>query len=106
MDRLVVLLVLALVLNVYGCVQMPTERASVVDMRPQLSFQVNGIAPATLRVYVDDLDVGSIVPYLEGAGALRVLPGTHVIRVESPGGVVLRQSVYVGDGVARTLVIQ
>jgi hypothetical protein len=106
MNRLAAVLALALVVNGYGCVQMPTERASVVDLRPQLSFQVKGIDPATVRVYVDDLDVGSVVPYLEGTGALRVLPGTHVVRVEGSGRVLLRQSVYVGDGVARTLIVQ
>jgi hypothetical protein len=90
-----------------GCVQMPTEEQSVVDQRPQIAFRITNstLPPAQLRVFVDNLDMGSADRYLEGKGALRVLAGTHIVRVENQGRVVLNETVYVADGVARTFVI-
>lgn len=90
-----------------ACVQMPTEEQSVVDLRPQIAFRITNAAykAETLRVFVDNLDMGAVEGYLEGKGALRILPGTHLVRVENQGSVVLNETVYVADGVARTFII-
>jgi hypothetical protein len=90
-----------------ACVQMPTEEQSVVDLRPQIAFRITNAAykAEALRVFVDNLDMGTTDKYLEGKGALRILPGTHLVRVENQGQVVLSETVYVADGVARTFVI-
>ncbi len=90
-----------------ACVQMPTEEQSVVDLRPQIAFRITNAAykAETLRVFVDNLDMGAVEGYLEGKGALRILPGTHLVRVENQGSVVLSETVYVADGVARTFII-
>lgn len=90
-----------------GCVQMPTEKNEVVDLRPQLSFRVanTSLNAAQLRVYVDNLDMGSVAAYLEGQATLRVLPGTHLVRVEDAGRPVFSERVYIADGVTRTLLI-
>jgi hypothetical protein len=90
-----------------GCVQMPTEKREVVDLRPQLTFRIASRAfdPAQLRVYVDNLDMGFVSSYLEGQATLRVLPGSHLVRVEDAGRTVFNERVYVADGVTRTLLI-
>ncbi|WP_051971609.1 hypothetical protein [Massilia sp. 9096] len=86
-----------------GCVQMPTEKQTVVDQRPQITFHVNGQAQrvAGARVLVDELDVGAVQDYLEGQASLRVLPGTHVVKVQAGGNVLLMERAYLGDGVVR-----
>jgi len=94
---------LALMFAAAGCVQMPTERQSVVDQRPQISFRVSGDAQrvAAARVLVDELDMGTVADFIDGKASLRVLPGTHVVKVESAGTVLLLERAYLGDGVSR-----
>lgn len=86
-----------------GCVQMPTERQSVVDQRPQISFRVSGDQARVngARVLVDELDMGTVGDFIDGKGSLRVLPGTHVVKVQSGGDVLLVEQAYLGDGVSR-----
>jgi len=86
-----------------GCVQYPTERQSVVDLRPQISFRFDP-ADARLneaRVLVDGLDSGRLGDFADGKGALRVLPGTHAVQIVSGTEVLLNERAYLGDGVAR-----
>lgn len=86
-----------------GCVQMPTERQSVVDQRPQISFRVSSDQARVIaaRVLVDELDMGTVGDFIDGKASLRVLPGTHVVKVQSAGEVLLVEQAYLGDGVAR-----
>lgn len=86
-----------------GCVQYPTERQSVVDLRPQISFRFDP-ADARMneaRVLVNGLDTGRLGDFLDGTGSLRVLSGTHTVRVVSGATVLLDERAYLGDGVAR-----
>lgn len=91
-----------------GCVQYPTERQSVVDMRPQLSFRFDPTDARMneARVYVDTLDAGRMGDFLDGKGSLRVLAGNHLVRVLSGTEVLLDERVYVGDGVVRPFVVK
>lgn len=86
-----------------GCVQMPTENHSVVDQRPQISFQLANESQAAARVLVDRLDMGAVGDYSAGKSALRVLPGSHVIEVRLGNQQLLNERLYIADGVARTL---
>jgi len=90
-----------------GCTQMPTEKQSVVDQRPQITFRIAGDSQriANARVFVDDLDMGQVQQYLDGQATLRILPGTHVIKVQSGGSVFLMERAYLGDGVIRPFII-
>lgn len=85
-----------------GCVQMPTETASVVDQRPQISFQIGNESQQAARVLVDRLDMGAVGDYAAGKAALRVLPGTHVVEVRLGGQQLLNERVYLADGVSRS----
>ena len=91
-----------------ACVQYPTERQSVVDMRPKLTFRFDPTDARMneARVYVDALDAGRMGDFLDGRGSLRVLPGSHIVRVVSGTVVLLEERVYVGDGVVRPLVVK
>ena len=97
-------LVLSLGSLAAGCVQYPTERQSVVDQRPQISFRFDAADAARLgeaRVLVDGLDAGRLADFVDGRGSLRVLPGNHSIKVLSGNVVLLDERAYLGDGVAR-----
>lgn len=86
-----------------GCVQFPSERQSVVDLRPQISFRFDP-TDARLneaRVLVNGLDSGRLGDFMDGTDALRVLSGTHSVRVVSGSEVLLDERAYLGDGVAR-----
>jgi len=91
-----------------GCVQYPTERQSVVDLRPQISFRFDP-ADARMtqaRVVVDGLDAGRMADFLDGAGSLRILSGTHTVQVISGSEVLLSERAYIGDGVARPFIVK
>ena len=91
-----------------GCtIQFPTEKQEVADLRPQFSFFFADPAddPAQYRVFVDGLDMGSASNYIAGKNALKVLSGTHVVKVEARGRTVAQEQVYLGDGATRTILI-
>jgi hypothetical protein len=90
---------------VQGCTQMPTEKQSVSDLRPQLSFKAD-TQRHNARIFIDGLDMGALGAYLEGAAALRILPGTHQLRVLQGTQVLLDEKFYTGDGVNRTFIVQ
>jgi hypothetical protein len=96
-----------LLVAVAACVQMPSEKQEVVDLRPQFSFALAdpGDDAAHYRVFVDGLDMGTASSYSAGKNVLRVLPGTHVVKVEGRGRVVLEERVFLGDGATRTILI-
>jgi len=91
-----------------GCVQYPTERQSVVDLRPQISFRFDpaDTRMTQARVVVDGLDAGRMADFLDGSGSLRVLSGTHTVQVFSGSELLLNERAYVGDGVARLFIVK
>lgn len=89
-----------------GCVQAPTEKQSVVDTRPSLTFRAESGRAEDARIYVDNLEMGDVDEYLEGESALRVLPGTHLVRVVAGKDVLLEEKLYLSDGVNRTLLVK
>ena len=107
--KLVATSLLALALTaLVGCVQYPTERQSVVDLRPQISFRFDpaDTRMAQARVLVNGLDSGRMADFLDGTGSLRVLSGTHIVQVRSGSEVLLNERAYVGDGVARSFTVK
>lgn len=100
------LLVAFPVLGIYGCTQMPTEKQGVSDIRPQISFKATDTQRHAARVIVDGLDMGSLGSYLDGIAALRIVSGTHQLRVVLGSQILLDEKFYAGDGVNRTFLIQ
>ncbi|MBK7355659.1 hypothetical protein [Propionivibrio sp.] len=89
-----------------GCVQMPTEKMGVSDMRPQISFTATNETLLASRVVIDGLDVGALADYTADTAALRVLSGNHRIQIYSGGTILLDEKVYLGDGVSRTFLVK
>ncbi|RYF76288.1 MAG: hypothetical protein EOO22_02450 [Comamonadaceae bacterium] len=95
------------VASVAACVQMPTEDAGTVDLRPRVGFSVPpGIDLSAARVTVDGLDAGPLSDFREGRGALAMLPGTHLIQVLHNGQTIHRERVFLSDGARRNLLIE
>lgn len=99
-------LFLAVALLVAGCTQLPTEKQSVSDMRPQISFKAQGDSVHAARVLVDGLDLGSVGDFIDGIAAVRVLPGMHKVIVTTGATVLLDERVYLGDGVSRSFIVK
>jgi hypothetical protein len=89
-----------------ACTQMPTEKQGVSDIRPQISFTAANEQVKAATVLIDGLPMGSVGSYLEGTAALRIVPGTHVLRVVLGNQVLLEQKFYIGDGVNRSFPVQ
>lgn len=89
-----------------GCTQMPTEKQSVVDLRPGISFRADTADHHAARVLVDGLDMGTAGTYLDGKAALRIEPGTHQLRVTLGSQVLLDERFYAGEGVNRAFMIK
>jgi hypothetical protein len=93
-------------LGIYGCAQLPMEKQGVSDMRPHISFKSNDPTHHSARVIVDGLDMGSLGAYLDGIAALRIISGSHQIRVVLDTRVLFENKFYVDDGVSRTFLVQ
>lgn len=89
-----------------GCVQAPTEKQSISDLRPQISFKVGDDRMQVARVQLDGLDMGTVSDYVDGVAAMRILPGTHTIRVIYGSNVVLEEKFYLGDGANRAFIVR
>ena len=89
-----------------GCTQLPTEKQSISDMRPQISFRAQGESVQSARVLVDGLDLGAVGDFLDGVAAVRVLPGMHKLSVTLGPTVLLDEKVYLGDGVSRSFIVK
>ncbi len=101
---LAIIVVTALAMT--GCIQTPTEMQSVVDNRPQLTFSLASHGNAEdYAIFVDNLEMGSADNYLSGKNALRVLPGTHILRIERSGVVISEEKIYLGDGATKNTII-
>lgn len=104
----IIFAILGATCSLTGCVQYPTERQSVVDHRPQISFRYDA-ADSRLneaRVLVDGIDAGRLGDFVDGRGALRVIAGTHNVRVVSGNSIVLEERAYLGDGVSRPFIVK
>ncbi len=100
------LLVTASVVFIPACTQMPTEKQSITDLRPQISFKVLDDTLMGATIYIDGVDSGLVSQYLDGSGALRIRPGTHLINVNYGSRVLLEERFYLGDGVSKTFLIK
>jgi hypothetical protein len=89
-----------------GCVNVPTEKQSISDVRPQISFKIGSEQLQTARVQLDGLDMGAVSDYVDGVATMRILPGTHMLRVIYGSTVVLEEKFYLGDGANRAFIVR
>ncbi|MGE0803386.1 MAG: hypothetical protein AB7G13_32325 [Lautropia sp.] len=80
---------------------MPTEKQSVVDMRPQISFQIASERGRTATIVLDGEEMGVAGTYPENVASMKIVPGTHHLRLQAGGETILDERFYIGDGVHR-----
>ena len=88
-----------------GCTQWPTEKQSISDLRPGISFKAQNSNLLDGRVVLDGLDMGQASEYQEGVAMMRVLPGPHLLIVSLNGQKIFEQKIYTSDGVNQTFLI-
>ena len=89
-----------------GCTQWPTEKQSISDLRPGISFKAQNISLLDGRVLLDGLDMGQAKDYQEGVAMMRVLPGPHMLNVTINGQKLLDEKIFTSDGVNQTFLLQ
>lgn len=91
-----------------ACVQMPTEKQSVSDLRPQISFQfaTTDQVVSNSRIVINGLEMGLVKDFPEGVSSLKVISGTHQLQVLNGKQVLFEERFYVGDGVNKTFVVK
>lgn len=90
----------------FGCVQVPTERQAIADLRPQISFKVSSEALFAARVLIDGLDSGQVGDFVDGVAAMRVRPGMHTLQVIIDGRILIEEKIYLGDGVNKSFLVR
>ena len=96
--------VATLLVLLVSCTQLPTEKKEVPDTRPSITFSAPpDMDAAKYSVFVDNLDMGLLSNFLTKPSALKVLPGSHLLRIENSGKTVLEESVYLGEGAVRSI---
>lgn len=93
---------LVLVVGLTAC-SYPVTQTKAVDARPTLS--IDG-APQGSQLLIDGLVIGAADAYRSGKKSLRLQPGTHLVRVEHAGQVLLEEKVYLSDGLFKILTVQ
>lgn len=86
-----------------GCTQTPTKNTQTVDDRPGVAFSLQSESAERYELMVDGVSYGVVGQYLEGENLLRLVDGTHIIKLLSGGEVVFQQKVYLGAGVDRVI---
>ncbi len=89
-----------------GCVQWPTEKQSISDLRPGISFKAQNTDLLDGRVILDGLDMGQAKDYQEGVAMMRILPGPHRLNVTLNGKIILDERIFTSDGVNQTFLLQ
>lgn len=89
-----------------GCVQWPTEKQSISDLRPGISFKAQNTDLLEGKVTLDGLDMGQAKDYQEGVAMMRILPGPHKLNVTLNGKTILDEKIFTSDGVNQTFLLQ
>lgn len=92
-----------LILVMVGCVQSPTKETRVVDDRPGLTFELQSPETRDHELFVDDVSYGPVSQYLQGESQLRLVDGSHRIKLVRSGEVTFSQRIYLGAGVNRVI---
>lgn len=93
-------------LLISGCTQWPTDKQSISDLRPGISFKAQDTTLLEGKVVLNGLDMGQAKDYQEGVAMLRVLPGPHRLTVTIQGKKLLDEKIFTSDGVHQTFLLQ
>lgn len=83
-------------------IRYPSTNVEISDERPTIGFSG---APSGSRVFVDGIAMGPADKFDGRKQALLVEPGTHLVEVRHNGGVVLSETVFLGEGATRIFIV-
>lgn len=86
-----------------GCVNTPTQKASVKDNRPLIMFEA---ARSGDMLVLDGIEIGPAIQYRSGRSALKIEPGTHQLEIVRDGQVIQSERFYLSRGTSKTFNIQ
>lgn len=98
---------LSLSIFLFACAgTQPTTTSTIVDDRPVLVFEFENTVPSdAVEIYVDNLPMGKAQDFLAGSHGLKVIPGTHVIRLQLSGNTIYERNLYLGEGATKTVYV-
>ena len=107
MKNIFKLIFISFLINTFvsGCTQWPTDKQSIVDMRPGISFKAQNLELLNGRVILDNLDMGMASDYQEGSAMMRILPGPHLLVISLNGQKIFEEKIFASDGVNQTFLI-
>lgn len=88
-----------------ACNSMPAESQGPADRRPQISFKATTERVINAKIILDGVDMGQVSSYLEGAEALRIPTGAHLLIVASNNRLIYQQSFNAGRGDRRVFTV-
>ncbi|PIE41934.1 MAG: hypothetical protein CSA49_01240 [Gammaproteobacteria bacterium] len=90
-----------------ACAELPTEQVVSGENNAGLSFKLVATAQQQeYQVYIDGLLMGNVADFLAGEAILKILPGSHIVRVTRAGQIVLEEKLYVAAGANKVLVVR
>lgn len=95
--------VLLICLVLAACVKQPTRNTQVVDDRPGIAFKLTSHPAAGYELQVDGVSYGRVGQFQEGESVLKIIDGTHQVKLLSGDKVVYEKEVYLGAGSNRIL---
>jgi len=102
--KLITIAIVSLML--FACHQMPSETRVVSDNSAGLSFSLSAdVSDNNYQVFVDGLAMGNVKQFLADQNILKIVSGSHIIRIEKNGREVLKEKIYVSAGTNKVLVV-
>ncbi|WP_019528162.1 hypothetical protein [Dasania marina] len=89
----------------YGCSgTTATHTSAIIDDRPVLVFNFESGKPSSpVTILIDNLAMGDAIDFQNGKQGLKIISGTHIIKLEYKGRIILEDKIYVGQGSTRTI---
>lgn len=94
-----------LILSATACVtRTPTETVKTVDDRPVITFNFEGAAPTSeVKIFIDNLYMGDATQLRKSKQGLKVIAGTHMLKLEYQGNTLIEKKIYLGAGTQKVI---
>jgi hypothetical protein len=100
-------MVLLSIFLITGCSgSLSTRTSSVVDDRPFIMFNFEGSIPdSPVIVFINGLRMGVAQDFPEGKKGLKIISGSHILKLQYLDQNILEKKIYLGNGLSRTISI-
>jgi len=82
----------------------PIQTSLITDDRPVIMFKFEDQEPKEpVNIYIDNLYMGDALKFKEGELGLKIISGTHALKVEHKNTIILEKKLFVGKGATKTI---